>query len=454
MKSKEERKKDKQKKQNKWQMNRELYLCSLLMLAVFAGMIWYLADYVSSNQEALFNNSYNSQQRVLAQENTRGTIYAGTGEVLAQTVIAEDGTSVREYPYKNIFAHVVGYTDKGKTGIEELENYQLIHSDISDREKLDHELAGEKNPGNDVYTTLDTSLQQAASDALGLYRGAIVVTEVKTGRVLAMVSKPDYDPNKIAENWETLSTDKDKAALVNRGTQGLYPPGSTFKIVTALAYIRQNPDSWQNYHYQCNGAYINGDNKINCYHGSVHGDVNLMFNQEFSFPLPYNQTKVTLDQDSTDEDVIQTSIGQGKTQITPVQLNLITAAIANGGKLMQPIVVDRVLNADGKILEKNEPSVYRELMSEKESEVMISLMEDVVQEGTGRKLKDRSYTAAGKTGSAEFSSDKSESHAWFTGFAPAENPEIAVTVIVESAGSGSDYAVPLARQVFDAYFSD
>ena len=485
LKSKEERKKDKQKKQNKWQMNRELYLCSLLMLAVFAGMIWYLADYVSSNQEALFNNSYNSQQRVLAQENTRGTIYAGTGEVLAQTVIAEDGTSVREYPYKNIFAHVVGYTDKGKTGIEELENYQLIHSDISDREKLDHELAGEKNPGNDVYTTLDTSLQQAASDALGLYRGAIVVTEVKTGRVLAMVSKPDYDPNKIAENWETLSTDKDKAALVNRGTQGLYPPGSTFKIVTALAYIRQNPDSWQNYHYQCNGAYINGDNKINCYHGSVHGDVNLMtsfakscnasfanigmsmdrekfgetidgllFNQEFSFPLPYNQTKVTLDQDSTDEDVIQTSIGQGKTQITPVQLNLITAAIANGGKLMQPIVVDRVLNADGKILEKNEPSVYRELMSEKESEVMISLMEDVVQEGTGRKLKDRSYTAAGKTGSAEFSSDKSESHAWFTGFAPTENPEIAVTVIVESAGSGSDYAVPLARQVFDAYFSD
>ena len=122
MKSKEERKKDKQKKRNKWQMNRELYLCSLLMLAVFAGMIWYLADYVSSNQEALFNNSYNSQQRVLAQENTRGTIYAGTGEVLAQTVTAEDGTSVREYPYKNTFAHVVGYTDKGKTADKRVGN--------------------------------------------------------------------------------------------------------------------------------------------------------------------------------------------------------------------------------------------------------------------------------------------------------------------------------------------
>ena len=445
MKSKEERKKDKQKKQNKWQMNRELYLCSLLMLAVFAGMIWYLADYVSSNQEALFNNSYNSQQRVLAQENTRGTIYAGTGEVLAQTVIAEDGTSVREYPYKNIFAHVVGYTDKGKTGIEELENYQLIHSDISDREKLDHELAGEKNPGNDVYTTLDTSLQQAASDALGLYRGAIVVTEVKTGRVLAMVSKPDYDPNKIAENWETLSTDKDKAALVNRGTQGLYPPGSTFKIVTALAYIRQNPDSWQNYHYQCNGAYINGDNKINCYHGSVHGDVNLMtsfakscnasfanigmsmdrekfgetidgllFNQEFSFPLPYNQTKVTLDQDSTDEDVIQTSIGQGKTQITPVQLNLITAAIANGGTYTKPVFYTKILDQNGDVVLENKPQTTK-VFRESTAYLLTSALESVVNDegGTGNGLQLDNMPVAGKTGTTSATRD-----VWFAGFTP------------------------------------
>lgn len=94
------------------------------------------------------------------------------------------------------------------------------------------------------------------------------MTEVKTGRVLAMVSKPDYDPTKSQKTGRRSAPTKDKAALVNRGTQGLYPPGSTFKIVTALAYIRQNPDSWQNYHYQCNGAYINGDNKINCYHGA------------------------------------------------------------------------------------------------------------------------------------------------------------------------------------------
>lgn len=458
-------------------------MCSGLFLLLFCGLFWYLTDYITSNNEALFNNSYNSRQRVLAGENRRGTIYSADGEVLAQTVENEDGTETREYPYKEMFAHVIGYTDKGKTGVEELENYNLINSNISEREKLDNELAGIKNPGNDVYTTLDTALQQAAYDALGAYRGAIVVTEVKTGRILAMVSKPDYDPNQIAQIWDQISEDTDSAALVNRATQGLYPPGSTFKIVTALAYIRQFPDAWQNYSYQCNGAYVNGDNRISCYHGTVHGKVDfmtsfakscnssfanigmqldrggfqdtissLLFNQELPLPLTYNKTTVELSSDSSDEDVIQTSIGQGKTQVSPVQLNLITAAIANGGTLMQPVLVDKVVSANDKVIEENKPKEYADLMTQEEAQILTSLMEDVVQEGTGKALRDQSYTSAGKTGSAEFNSVKEDSHAWFTGFAPVEDPEIAVTVIVEGVGSGGDYAVPLARRVFDAYF--
>ena len=229
-------------------------------------------------------------------------------------------------------------------------------------------------------------MQEAADEALGLYRGAVVVTEVKTGRVLAMVSKPDYDPNTIAEQWTALNEDQEKAALLNRATQGLYPPGSTFKIVTALAYIRQFPDTWENYSFNCTGAYSHGQNRISCYHGSVHGQVDLttsfakscnasfanigmslnrgafgetidslLFNQELPIPLPYKQTSVELDGNSTDDEVIQTSIGQGKTQITPMQLNMITAAIANGGELMQPIFVDAVKNADGRVLEKKQP---------------------------------------------------------------------------------------------------
>lgn len=459
-------------------------MCAAIFLTLFGGLVWYLTDYVTSNQEALFNNSYNSRQRVLAAENRRGTIYSGSGEVLAQTVENAAGKEEREYPYQEMFAHVVGYSGKGKTGIEELENFNLINSNIPERDKIENELAGIKNPGNDVYTTLDTALQQAAFDALGAYRGAIVVTEVKTGRILAMVSKPDFDPGQIADIWDRVNADTENAVLLNRATQGLYPPGSTFKIVTALAYIRQFPDGWESYHYQCNGAYTNGENRISCYHGTVHGSVNLMtsfakscnssfanigmqldreafgdtinsllFNQELPVPLAYNKTSVELHADSSDEDVIQTSIGQGKTQITPMQLNLITAAIANSGSLMQPYLIERVESADGKILEENMPKTWRQLLTAEESQLLTMLMEDVVREGTGKKLNGQSYTAAGKTGSAEFNTVKEDSHAWFTGFAPAEDPEIAVTVIVESIGSGGDYAVPLARRVFDAWFS-
>lgn len=459
-------------------------MCAALFLLLFASLSGYLIRYVTSNHEELFNNSYNSRQRVLAAQNRRGTIYAGDGEVLAQTLETADGSERREYPYKEVFAHVVGYSQKGKTGLEELANYDLINSNISERDKIDNELAGVKNPGNDVYSTLDTNLQQTAYDALGVYRGAVVVTEIKTGKILAMVSKPDFDPNQIAEIWDKVNENTDEAVLLNRATQGLYPPGSTFKIVTALAYLRQFPNDWQNYRYQCSGTYVHGDNKITCFHGSVHNNVDLMasfakscncsfanigmqldkgqfqntingllFNQKLPVPLAYNIANVALTEESTDEDVIQTSIGQGKTQITPMQLNMITAAIANDGVLMQPYVIEQVKSAEGKVIKENKPEKYGQLMTQQEAQILTSLMEDVVVEGTGKKLNDRPYTAAGKTGSAEFNQVKEDSHAWFTGFAPVEDPQIAVTVIVERIGSGGDYAVPLARRIFDAWFS-
>lgn len=475
-------KKEKKKKNNR--RNREIRLFTALFLCLFAVLFTYLAHYVTANREALFNHSYNSRQRVLAQENIRGSIYASSGEVLAYTVIGQDQEQKREYPYAELFAHVVGYSDKGKTGIEALENYTLSNADLSEKKKLDNELAGVRNPANNVYTTLDVKLQETASDALGAFRGAIVVTEIKTGRILAMVSKPDFDPNQIAAIWEDVREDTQEAPLLNRATQGLYPPGSTFKIVTALSYLRQNPDTWQEYEYQCTGAYQNGKNRIECYHGTVHGRVDftdsfakscnssfanmgmqidreifaetlrdLLFHQPLPLPIAYSQTDVSLSRDSTDGEVMQIAIGQGKTQITPIQLNLITAAIANDGLLMTPILVDRVENAEGRTLQEKESTPYRRLLSQKEASVLRGLMEAVVREGTGRKLNGLSYTAAGKTGSAQFNQVREDSHAWFTGYAPAEDPQIAVTVLVEQVGSGGDYAVPLAKRVFDAWFS-
>ena len=179
----------------------------------------------------------------------------------------------------------------------------------------------------------------------------------------------------------------------------------------------------------------------------------LLFHQPLPLSIAYSQTDVSLSRDSTDGEVMQIAIGQGKTQITPIQLNLITAAIANDGLLMTPILVDRVENAEGRTLQEKESTPYRRLLSQKEASVLRGLMEAVVREGTGRKLNGLSYTAAGKTGSAQFNQVREDSHAWFTGYAPAEDPQIAVTVLVEQVGSGGDYAVPLAKRVFDTWFS-
>ena len=151
-------------------------------------------------------------------------------------------------------------------------------------------------------------------------------------------------------------------------------------------------------------------------------------------------------------EVLQTAIGQGKTQVTPIHQLMITSAIANGGTLMKPYVVDHLENAGGQTIKKFMPSAYGELLSASEAEQLTEYMRLVVETGTGSAVRTDAYTVAGKTGSAEFETGK-ETHAWFTGFAPAEDPKITVTVIVEESGSGGRVAAPIARGIFDAYFS-
>ena len=283
--------------------------------------------------------------------------------------------------------------------------------------------------------------------------------------------------------WEELIADEDSSILLNRVTQGLYPPGSTFKIITALEYIRENPDSYQNYSYNCTGSLTRGQDRIQCYHGSVHGGVNfttsfakscntsfanigfsldrgafadtlegLLFNKELPAAFQSNISRVDMSADTTDSEMMQISIGQGTTSITPLLLNMITCAIANDGVLMEPYMVERVENSAGSSVKAFAASSFGSLMKPEEARVLRDLMTDVVEQGTASRLKGLTYTAAGKTGSAEYGTVKGDSHAWFTGFAPAQEPEICVTIIIEGAGAGGDYAVPIAKRIFDAYF--
>lgn len=461
----------------------------IISTAVFFGVLFlsmsiYLIHFVATSRQEMIDNSYNSRQQILLSQNYRGSILSRDGDVLAETILDSEQNEKRVYPYNNLFSHIVGYSTMGRMGVEALANYYLINSNTALNNKIANDIAGIKNPGDTVYTTLDVQIQEVVADELNVYRGAIVVTEVATGKILAMVSHPDFDPNEIGDIWEDLVEDDSSTILLNRATQGLYPPGSTFKLITALEYIRENKNNYLDYSYQCNGFHRVGDDRINCYHNANHGTIDfftsfakscnssfaniglgldrssfaetledLLFNRELPVTLNYVQSSMSVTEDMDTAEMMQTAFGQGKTQITPLHLNMITGAVANGGRLMKPYVLDRVENDAGAIVKTFNPSAYGNLMTKEEAEILREMLTEVVERGTATKLKGQSYTAAGKTGSAEYGTVKGDSHSWFTGFAPAENPEVCVTIVVEGAGSGGDFAVPIARRIFDSYFS-
>lgn len=463
--------------------NREFAVVTYLFLAIFLGMIAYFAYFQIEKSEAFINSSYNARQDAFADRIRRGDIVTAQGDVIATTKTAEDGTESRNYPYGRMFAHTVGFSTNGKSGIESFDNFQLLRSHAFFLEKIWNEIQDKKNIGDTVVTTLDLNVQKAAYDALGSYQGAVIAMQPSTGKILAMVSKPDFDPNTIAADWESITAENgNSSVLLNRVTQGLYPPGSTFKIFTLLEYMKENKD-YKNYAYQCSGSLSQDGNVIHCFGNSVHGQEDLktafarscntsfssiglslnlkkfaetnqglLFNKELPCEFPYKQSSFTLKPGASAWEIMQTSIGQGKTLVTPYHLALVMSAIAHDGVLMKPYIIDKVTNYNGTEVSKNEPEVYGELLTAKKADTLQQYLQEVVTQGTATALRGQSYTAAGKTGSAEFTSAK-DSHAWFVGYASKEGAEdLVVSVVVEEAGTGGAYAVPVAKAVFDAYF--
>lgn len=462
--------------------NRNILWFSYGIVLLFVCMSIYFGYFIQVDSKDTINNPYNARIEKFADKTIRGKILSDDGTVLAETNVSSDGTETRKYPYGSLFAHVVGYSTVGKTGIESLADFYLLRSNINAVEKIVNQLADEKSIGDNVVTTLNVKLQTIASDALGDRKGAVIAMEPGTGKVLAMVSKPAYDPNAVAAQWsELVSSDSSNAVLLNRATQGLYPPGSTFKVVTALQYMREHPNYENDYQFECSGIFEYESLKIQCYHQNAHGTENfgqafanscngafssmgldmnlkefkalaeqLMFNKEQPLSMPYSKSVFQMEADAEDWEKLQTAIGQGGTLMTPMHNLMLTAAIANGGMLMKPYVIDHVENAGGDVIKKFMPSNYGELMSADEAKALKTLMTQVVTEGTGSALRTDQYQAAGKTGSAEFETGK-ETHAWFVGYAPADDPKIAVCVLVEEGGSGGQTAAPIARKLFDAY---
>lgn len=456
--------------------NKEIVRVTYLMMLMFFGMIGYLVYFDAVGSKEVINNVHNSRLAKMADTVIRGDILSADGEVLAESVDDGSGNYYRYYPYGCTFAHVVGTSQINKSGIELSSDFDMISSDIQPLQKIFNEISGHKNPGNNVITTLDADIQQIAHDALGTRQGAVVAIEPSTGKVLAMVSKPDYDPNTLEEDYEGIISDENSKVLLNQSTQGLFVPGSIFKIVTTLAYLRSGGDV-AGYSYDCYGsislASDNGDSYLKCYGGEVHGELDLkdsfaescnasfanlglsidiekmnqvseelLFNQVLPTKFTTSKSQFGLSNSDSEWQIGATAIGQGNTVITPVHAAMLVSTIANGGTLMEPYVVDEIQNVDGTVIEKYMPESYGSLMTASEAGRLTDMMKAVVDYGTGYRLSDRSYDAAGKTGTAEVMGRGN--NAWFVGFAPADNPKIAVCVLVEDAGTAGSEAVPIA----------
>ena len=478
----------KQKKQRRGgadASNRSIMCLAYAVTAVFLAMILYLGWFVQAEAPKVIGNTYNPRVDLLAKRVVRGKIRTADGTVLAETEMAEDGTETRSYAYGSLYAPVTGYMQKGKTGVESLANFYLLSSHVNLIEKLQKELLGQKNTGDDVWLTVDQELTETASQALGDRAGAVIAMDPETGKILTMVSKPSFDPNTIAEDWEQLTAaDNDRGQLLNRAAQGAYPPGSTFKILTLLAYVHAHPEDYEDFTYHCTGIYTDAEgNEIRCYGGEVHGEQtlseafanscngafaeigaelpegelsktagSLLFNTALPYELPYTQSRFRLTGDDSLFMREQTAIGQGETTMSPLHNLLIVSAVANGGELMKPMILDHLENAGGETFKTFQPEAYGTLLSKEDASYLSEMMRKVVTDGTGSAFRDALYEAHAKTGSAEYESGgEKKTHAWCAAFAEANGRQIAVCVLAEDGKTGGKTAAPIARAVMDAW---
>jgi len=492
MRQKEKMEKSKSKKKKKLESdiyekkirNKETNIISFIFVGLFMILTGYLIYFNTFIGPDVINNAYNKRIDNLSTKVVRGEILSADGSVLASTTTDAAGNETRVYPYGSVFSHVVGIASHGKSGIEKLSNFFLLSSNANVIEQIANDVSSTKAVGDNVVTTLNVSLQQAASDALGNNKGAVVVMDPTTGKILAMVSKPDYDPNEAdAKMNEWISYDSADSVLLNRATQGLYPPGSTFKILTTIEFLRENPD-YNNFNYSCIGSTTTkGASTIHCFNETAHGSEDLnhafanscnsafatigqtlnvqnyrslcetfSFNSDLPIGIEYNKSSFKLDTSSNVSEIMETSIGQGKTLITPIHNLMIVATIANKGVMMQPYFVDKVVTTDNQVVQQYNPTECKKVMTEQEAQILTGYMRSVVTIGTGSAFKNASYKMVGKTGSAQYDSSENY-HSWFVGFAPQENPQFAISVILEGGYTNVASAQAVAKKIADVFFS-
>jgi peptidoglycan glycosyltransferase len=461
---------------------RNLFGLVVLLFAVLIGFTSYWSVFDADELEA---NPANKRPLLEEQQIRRGLILAADGTVLARN--RGKGTSPRfyerVYPQGALFGHPVGYSfvERGRVGLEREYNDDLTgkHQEF---ETIFDELRGREREGEDLITTLDPGAQRTAIDALAGRTGAIVALEPSTGRVRTMVSVPGYDPNSITDQFSDLRR-APRSPLLNRTVQSGYPPGSTFKVVTATAAIdsgRFTPQSFvdgkspkeidgvplTNFGGEDFGRITLTDaltNSVNTVWATVGERVGKRtmydymrrygFNRKPLLDLPRDEMRASGVYDRNGDllnvsdavDIGRVAIGQERLQVTPLQMALVPAAIANGGSLMRPHIVRDIRDRDGRVVRREKPSEQSEVMKPATASALAQMMSNVVEEGTGTAAALEGIDVAGKTGTAEVGA---VNQAWFIAFAPVQRPRVAIAVTVErTTGQGGTVAAPIAKQV-------
>lgn len=446
-----------------------------LMVAVFLVVICYQTYLQVYRSSFLLNHPNNRRLQFLEENVARGRILDSSGRVLAQTV--ESGnTKHRIYPLGKITSNITGYVSRkyGRWGVESSYNEALLGlgSSVTGDDFWAMKKVTANKRGNDVVLSIDANLQQVAYRMLGDRKGAVVAIEPSTGRILAMVSKPGFNPENIEEDWGRLTANPD-SPLLNRASQGLYPPGSIMKVITAAGILDMKPQT-VNRTFDAPGfvtiegrriedkqaqgrlsfaqAFAKSSNYVFATLGIEQGAKKFIemahafgIGQKIPLDLPVQQSSIPSSGSLSKLELGESAIGQGRVMVTPLNMALVAAAVANKGVVMAPRVVDQVRNPDGSILSTFKPKVLWTAIKESVAETLKNVMVSTVESGTGRAAAVSGVQVAGKTGSAQ--NPHGQTHAWFIGFAPAEKPQVAIAVIVENGGAGGAEAAPIAREI-------
>ena len=477
-------------------MNRPIIRLFGLVVLLFALLLAFTSRWTIFEAASLRNNSLNKRAVLEQQHIDRGPIVAADGTVLAHSLRRAEGIYERSYPTGSLFANTVGYyfTNLGSTGIEKFRSSELNGQTDTGVQSILDQLQGRKPRGQKVVTSLDPKAQRVAVQALGEHQGAVVALEPRSGAVTVMASSPSYNPNSLKSNAAYARLARDSSSpLINRATQFGYAPGSTFKVVTATAAIDSGKFTPQSTVSGRNDIVISGvplQNDENESLGQITltealaKSVNTVWAQvgervgratmtrymnRFGFDrkpkLDYPATEMSTSGSyegnrlvsplSPKVDLGRMSIGQDKLAVVPLQMAEVAAAVANSGRLMTPHLASRVVNSEGQTVTRIKPSVQSVVMKSSTAAQVRSMMEAVVNVGTGTSAQIPGVQVAGKTGTAETQIGTAINNVWFIAFAPAANPKVAIAVTLKAVpGQGAAFAAPIARQVMEQLLRD